>query len=128
MNSLSDQDRTNEPLVNDRFIQRFCNRDVTLWAESEVDKEEVDHRLDWLDAAHFGNDTIQHAESLLDGLLSEGFSHAVVLGMGGSSLAPEVFSEIFLNFKSFRKSGLDLSILDTTDPEQIQAKRVRAAD
>ena len=82
-------------LITDLFLQRFCARDVTLWTEKDAEKEEVAHRLAWLDAAHFSENTIQLAEALLDGLISEGFTHAVVLGMGGSSLAPEVFSEVF---------------------------------
>lgn len=109
--------------INDLFLQRFYARDVTLWAETDAEKEEVTHRLDWLDAAHTGNKSIQIAEALLDGLLAEGFSHAVVLGMGGSSLAPEVFSEVFINPEYKRKNRLELSILDTTDPEQILEKR-----
>ena len=110
-------------LINDLFLQRFCARDVTLWANKDAEKGEVAHRLDWLDAAHSGNKTIQLAEALLDGLVSEGFTHTVVLGMGGSSLAPEVFSEVFQNPEHKRKNRLELSILDTTDPKQILEKR-----
>ena len=110
-------------LINDLFLQRFCARDVTLWAEKDAEKEEVAHRLDWLDAAYSGNKIIQHAEALLDDLVSEGFTYAVVLGMGGSSLASEVFSEVFQNSEHKRKTRLELSILDSTDPEQILEKR-----
>ena len=110
-------------LIDNQFLQRFCSRDVTLWTEKEIDKEEVAHRLDWLKAGNNGDITIQLAETLLDGLVSDGFTHALVLGMGGSSLAPEVFSEIFKNPEQKRKNRLELTILDTTDPVQIEAKR-----
>ncbi len=82
----------NQPnqLISDLFLKRLCARDVNLWTDKDVEKEEIAHRLDWLDAAHSGCKTIQQAEMLLDGLISEGITHAVVLGMGGSSLAPEV--------------------------------------
>jgi glucose-6-phosphate isomerase len=111
-------------LIDNEFLQRFCARDVTLWAVKDEDKkEEVAHRLDWLDAGSKGEETIQLAEKLLDGLVLEGFSHAVVLGMGGSSLAPEVFSKIFQIPDDKRTNRLELSILDTTDPVQIEEKR-----
>jgi len=119
MNGIAQQDRFSDM----QFFQRFCARDVTLWAEKDAEKEEVAHRLDWLDAVNNGERTIQLAEALLDGLISEGFSHTVVLGMGGSSLAPEVFSKMFQNEELLRTNRLDLSILDTTNPEQIESKR-----
>lgn len=110
-------------LIDKQYLQRFCARDVTLWAEKDVDKKEVAHRLDWLDAVNDGEKTIQTAEALLDGLILEEFSYAVVLGMGGSSLAPEVLSKVFQDPKILRSNKLDLSILDSTNPEQIKLKR-----
>ena len=110
-------------LMDEPFLQRFCARDVTLWADEDAEKDEVAHRLDWLDAVSTEEMTIQSAETLLDGLILEGFTHTVVLGMGGSSLAPEVFSKMFQDQEILRKSRLDLSILDTTNPEQIESKR-----
>ena len=109
--------------LSKQFLQRFTARDVTLWADTDSDKEEVAHRLDWLDSANTSEKAIKIAEVLLDGLISEGFSHAVVLGMGGSSLAPEVFSKVFQKPEFRGENRLDLSILDTTNPEQIKTKR-----
>ena len=119
MNEIAQPSR----LMDKQFLKRFCARDVTLWTETNAEKEEVAHRFDWLDAAKTGEKTIQTAEMLLDGLILEGFSHTVVLGMGGSSLAPEVFSKVFQNPVLQRTKGLELSILDTTNPEQIEFKR-----
>ena len=119
MNGIEQPNR----LIDKQFLQRFCARDVTLWAEKDAEKEEVAHRLDWLDAIHIEENTIQTAEVLLDGLILEGFTHTVVLGMGGSSLAPEVFSKLFQKPEFLRTNRLDLSILDTTNPEQIEEKR-----
>ncbi|HUV16700.1 MAG TPA: bifunctional transaldolase/phosoglucose isomerase, partial [Pelolinea sp.] len=104
------------------FIKRLCECDVSLWPANEKGQEEIAHRLDWIDAPKTSMDTVKHAELLLKDLLSEGFSHAVVLGMGGSSLAPEVFGEL-VNIFPHLKSGLDLSILDSTAPGQILAKK-----
>jgi len=109
--------------VDKQFLKRFCARDVTLWTEKDSEKEEVAHRLGWLDVLTTGDKIIQRVQTLLDELIYEGFSHAVVLGMGGSSLAPEVFSKMFHNPDLLKKERLILSILDTTNPEQIESKR-----
>jgi transaldolase/glucose-6-phosphate isomerase len=46
-----------------------------------------------------------------------GYTHAILLGMGGSSLAPEVLREVY----GAPESGLELTILDSTDPAQVRA-------
>jgi transaldolase/glucose-6-phosphate isomerase len=48
---------------------------------------------------------------------AEGLTQALQLGMGGSSLAPEVFRKTF----GVREGYLDLSVLDSTDPDAVRA-------
>lgn len=110
-------------LVEKDFIRRFNQRDVNLWSTNQKDHEEIAHRLAWLDAAEDSKTLIPEAEALRDGLLSEGYTHAVVLGMGGSSLAPEVYSLLMGHFQPGNNKHLDVSILDSTSPGQIIAKR-----
>jgi glucose-6-phosphate isomerase len=55
--------------------------------------------------------------ALADGLRREGFTHALLLGMGGSSLAPEVFRTTF----GVAPGALDLAVLDNTSPEAVRA-------
>src|SRR5437879_12607873 len=50
-------------------------------------------------------------------LVGEGFTDVVLMGMGGSSLAPEVFRQTF----GAPKGGLNVHVLDTTDPAAITA-------
>ncbi len=104
----------------DNIIERFKQRDVTLWSQDEADYDEITHRLAWLDAPAQGAAIVAEAEKLLQSLLDEGFTHAVVLGMGGSSLAPEVYS-LFLQQYALDKQQLKVSIIDSTSPEQILA-------
>ena len=106
-------------LTDIHFVERFNQRDVTLWTKIAAEQEEVAHRLGWLDAAENGVQLIRDADKLLRDVLSEGFTHAVVLGMGGSSLAPEVYSEFINTHGEDQKEFLILSILDSTSPEQI---------
>lgn len=106
-------------LADLNFVERFNQRDVSLWTENKAEQDEVAHRLGWLDAAENGAQAVRDAGELLKEVLSEGYTHAVVLGMGGSSLAPEVYSEFITTHGEDKKDYLVLSILDSTSPEQI---------
>ncbi|MCY4519702.1 MAG: hypothetical protein OXC13_02870 [Caldilineaceae bacterium] len=101
-------------LERERIVPRIWARDHTVWAHSDV---EIADRLGWLDVhrrmATRAAELTEWAQSLVD----EGFRQAVLIGMGGSSLAPEMFGELC----GCSDRGLKLLILDTTDPEQIAA-------
>ena len=101
-------------LQRERIVSRIWARDHTVWADNDV---EIADRLGWLDIhrrmATRTAELTEWAQSLMD----EGFRQAVLIGMGGSSLAPEMFGELC----SRSDRGLKLFILDTTDPEQIAA-------
>ena len=77
---------------------------------------EVTNRLGWLDIAERSKEQLAEYEGLRDELLNEGYTDAIVLGMGGSSLAPEVFR---LSFGQ-ADTGLTLHVLDSTHPEEVQ--------
>jgi transaldolase / glucose-6-phosphate isomerase len=106
-----------EKLNSENFSRKFFLPDSTLWTSDESEAEEIAHRMGWVDAPSVSRDIVPAAEKLLGEIKSDGFTHAVVLGMGGSSLAPEVFSLVNDN-----KAGIILSILDSTDPIQIKEK------
>ena len=101
-------------LERKRIVPRIWSRDHTVWADTDV---EIADRLGWLDIhrrmATRAAELTEWAQSLVD----EGFRQAVLIGMGGSSLAPEMFGELC----GCSGRGLKLFILDTTDPEQIAA-------
>lgn len=101
------------------ILKRFAARDVTLWSNDPHAQEEIAHRLGWLDAAESQKELAREAKQLRHDLIKEGYTHAVVLGMGGSSLAPEVYSAFAQNFPMEDSHGLKVSILDSTSPEQI---------
>ena len=90
---------------------RLWARDSSLWTATDEDQW-----LGWLDIvdeqlAHF-----QLFQELADEVKSEGFEHIVLLGMGGSSLCPEVLVRTFGRVPGFPS----LLVLDSTDPAQIQ--------
>jgi len=101
----------------DQLVERIWAGDYTLWAKSDI---EISNRLGWLDIAKRMKADVSRLSKFVDEIKSEGISKVLILGMGGSSLAPEVFSKIFNSATGFP----DLSILDSTDPESIRAKIV----
>ena len=96
---------------------RLFDRDVTLWTSDERVGEAIADRLGWLDApAHF-TEQIASLEAFGDAVVDEGFTTAVVAGMGGSSLAPDVLHRTFGSLDGY----LALRILDSTDPAYVAA-------
>lgn len=102
-------------LQNENVIDRIWEKDYTVWGKSP---EEISNRLGWLDSPQVTRKSYNEIIKFVNDIKSEGFTHALLLGMGGSSLAPEVFRFIF----EVQNGYLDLSILDSTDPDYIQQK------
>jgi glucose-6-phosphate isomerase len=76
----------------------------------------VTTRLGWLDIAERAREALPEYEGLREELLREGYTDAVVLGMGGSSLAPEVFRQSF----GPQEGALRLHVLDSTHPDEVR--------
>ena len=55
-------------------------------------------------------------DEVIEAVRADGYTHALLMGMGGSSLAPEVFRKVFDVADGF----LDLAVLDSTDPEAVR--------
>jgi len=108
-------------LQKSNFASRLCAHDVDLWPAEKAGKEEIAIRLDWLEAPIQDLEIVNRVTELREELIKVGFTHAVVIGMGGSSLAPEVFGMLAKEYGI--TGGLDLSILDTTSPDQVMEKR-----
>jgi len=101
--------------AEDDVARRMWQRDGTLWAPEGT--AELTDRLGWLTIA---GKLIEEAGALDDfvaGCKADGLTDAVLLGMGGSSLAPEVFR---LSYGQ-REGGLRLHVLDSTEPLQVAA-------
>ena len=79
--------------ADDDVVGRLWRKDGTLWAPEGT--PEVTNRLGWLDIAERSREQLAELEGLRDELVAEGYTDAIVLGMGGSSLAPEVFRQSF---------------------------------
>ena len=101
----------------EEWAVRLFDRDTSLWSSDPRVQEAIADRLGWLDApAHFAARTAA-LEGFGDGIVRAGFTTAVVGGMGGSSLAPDVLRRTFGTTQGY----LDLRILDSTDPASVAA-------
>jgi len=116
----SEVQNTIQLIADENIHHRFFEHDVTLWSDNNSDQAEIRNRMDWIYAPGNAAEAIANAKRLLAELLEESYTHAVVIGMGGSSLAAEVFSQVFQNEPALH--GLQVSILDSTDPVQIDEK------
>lgn len=96
-------------------IERIFAKDASLWKSDEAVQRSIRHRLAWCDSlepmhresaalAQFAKETIE-----------SGIHDVVLLGMGGSSLAPEVISLVFP-----APAGRRFFVLDSTDPASVR--------
>ena len=102
-------------LQSANFLPRFFSKDATLWSMDPKGQEEVRVRMGWLTSPETGTALTPELVKFASQVNQAGYSHALLLGMGGSSLAAEVLSLIFGD----EASGLKLTILDSTDPAQV---------
>jgi glucose-6-phosphate isomerase len=101
----------------EEWATRLFARDVRLWTSDAHVAETIAERLGWLDApAHFA-DRVAGLEGFGDAVVDEGYTTAVVAGMGGSSLAPDVLRRTFGSLEGY----LEVRILDSTDPAYVAA-------
>lgn len=102
---------------DEEWAARLFARDVSLWTTDATIGATIADRLGWLDAPTDFADNIPALEAFGDAIVDAGFTTAVVAGMGGSSLAPDVLHRTFGSAEGY----LDLRILDSTDPEAVTA-------
>jgi transaldolase/glucose-6-phosphate isomerase len=109
-------DATIEEWAANENVRRLWSRDATLWTGAD--------EADWLGWLDIAEDQLGHGETLrriADDVRAAGFSHALLLGMGGSSLFPELLALTFGRQEGFP----ELHVLDSTDPAQVRAAEAK---
>ena len=104
-----------EQARTEEWAVRLFDRDTTLWSTDERVQRTIADRLGWLDAPNHFAERTAALEGFGDGIVAAGFRTAIVAGMGGSSLAPDVLYRTFGSTEGY----LDLRVLDSTDPEFV---------
>src|SRR4029079_592343 len=95
----------------DGNARRLWGGDAHLWTGTDESKW-----LGWLTIVEAQRKRIASLSKLAEDIRQQGFSHIILLGMGGSSLGPEVFAETF----GRQEGAPELLVLDSTDPAQIR--------
>jgi glucose-6-phosphate isomerase len=105
--------RTISKIKSENIIERIWKKDHTVWRD---DPAEISNRLGWLDCVDVTRRSFKEINLFVDEVRAEGFTHALLMGMGGSSLTPEVVRLTF----GVKEGYLNLSVLDSTHPEAVK--------
>lgn len=115
--------KTRARLDADQFGARLWQKDPTLWKPDDAEhQKEIKVRMGWLEVAETMAARVTELTTFAGEVKRAGFTHALLCGMGGSSLAPEVLRETF----GVAKGYLDLAVLDSTDPAAVLAADARS--
>ena len=118
-----------EAWTAERVAERLWAKDGSLWAESGKAADDIAAWLGWLDLPEAMSARVPELEHLARDVREDGYRRAAVLGMGGSSLAPELFAHVFGWAGGAEASGaasadgLELRILDSTHPDAVRGFR-----
>jgi transaldolase/glucose-6-phosphate isomerase len=102
-------------LVAEAAPGRLWSHDPSLWTTEPAGQAEVRQRLGWLDLPRTSQAAIKGIKDFAAEVGAAGLERILLLGMGGSSLGPEVMSLIFAPLPE----GMAFAILDSTDPAQV---------
>lgn len=101
--------------LNDKqFTRRLFAKDASIWKDDPKVSVAIKNRLGWLGVEEFMN-RIDEINDFVKNVRADKYSYAVLLGMGGSSLCPEVALQTF----GTKKGYLKLFVLDNTSPEAV---------
>jgi transaldolase/glucose-6-phosphate isomerase len=99
------------------FTRRLWAKDGTLFGASAAEQAEAARYMGWLHAVEHGEHFAMHLGELQEDLSHDGIETVLLMGMGGSSLAPEVFAKTFGQLDG----APELVVLDSTVPAQVKA-------
>ena len=99
-------------IKEDNIIERIWAKDYKLWSNKP---DEITNRLGWLRSPEHTLEALGSINEFVDSVRQEKLNRALLLGMGGSSLAPEVFRRTF----GVKNGYPDLEVLSSTHPEAV---------
>jgi glucose-6-phosphate isomerase len=97
------------------FSEKLWARDASLWKGDPEDQKKIKNRLGWLTLTKTMIERVEELKEFARSIKVAGFTHVLLLGMGGSSLCPEVCRKTY----GITDGNPDLFVLDSTDPDTI---------
>ncbi|HYP29815.1 MAG TPA: bifunctional transaldolase/phosoglucose isomerase [Blastocatellia bacterium] len=104
-------------IAREGVVRRIWGKDASLWKTDPEHQKIISNSLGWLTVPRRMLDEADEIRAFADQIREEGFAHVLVLGMGGSSLCPEVFRRTFGPVAGFP----ELLVLDSTVPASVLA-------
>src|SRR6185503_6050492 len=98
------------------IVPRLWQRDPSLWPKDPGAQKEIKNRLGWLALPRSMRPHLGELRTFQEEIKNAGYAHAVLIGMGGSSLAPEVIQSVLGNAPGYPK----LVVIDSTDPAFVR--------
>jgi glucose-6-phosphate isomerase len=112
---VEEADQAVATAIRESWVDRIWAKEAALWKEEPAHRTLIENSLGWLTVAQDMRARVQDIKSFVDSVRGMGLKTACLLGMGGSSLCPEVSAATFGS-----KTGyLELVVLDTSDPVSI---------
>jgi transaldolase / glucose-6-phosphate isomerase len=108
-------------LAEKKALRRMWDSDPTLFTTDPAHEKSIKSRLGWLRSPTLMQGKVAELTGLAAAVRQDGYKHAVLLGMGGSSLCPEVLARSFAG----APGAIDLHVLDNTDPAAVAAVEAR---
>jgi glucose-6-phosphate isomerase len=103
-----------DELTASEAVRRLFERDTSMWSDAGDVQRAIAERLGWLDVAGGRPEWSRQLDAFAAGVRDDGIDRIVLAGMGGSSLAPEVFATVFRDASRQR-----LTVLDSTHPRTV---------
>ncbi len=100
---------------SDQWTRKICRKDASLWKQEENHQKIIKNSLGWVTVPDQLYDAADELAAFSERVRNEGFKDVMLLGMGGSSLCPEVFRRTFGKIPGYP----ELHVLDSTDPATI---------
>jgi glucose-6-phosphate isomerase len=115
-------DRASARLDQLGFSDALWRKRLDVWSADPAIQTLVANRLGWLDALDVVEPQLPRLRAFADAVRRDGFTHVVLLGMGGSSLAPEVLRQVL----GTPASVPSFQVLDSVDPDAVRAAMAHA--
>ena len=100
-----------------QFASALWSRRLDVWTADPAVRQLIANRLGWLGALEFLTPLVPRMRAFADSVAQSGFTDIVLLGMGGSSLAPEVLRQVL--GRPDREPRF--RVLDSVDPDAVRA-------
>jgi glucose-6-phosphate isomerase len=105
------------------FADALWQKQLGIWSGDPAVQSLIAARLGWLDALDVVTPQLPRLRAFADAVRRDGFTHVVLLGMGGSSLAPEVLRQVLASTDSVPS----FHVLDSVDPDAVRDGMAHAA-